>query len=83
MIERKDKAALKEQQRVQEEMRLKNAELIMEGEDVTVDMMAAQLKDQLERYQSLMNGIPLKSHLKMKAQIIAALKEAITKLQKH
>jgi hypothetical protein len=47
-------------------------------DEVTIDMTVAQLKDQLEIYRELMNEIPLRSHLKTKADMIAALKNAIT-----
>jgi hypothetical protein len=50
---------------------------VEEEEHVTVDMTVAQLKDQLEIYRTLVEGIPLKSHLKTKAAMIEALKEAI------
>ena len=52
-------------------------------EDVTVDMTVAKLRDQLEVYRTLVNDIPLKSHLKTKAQMIGALKEAIRKYHKN
>jgi hypothetical protein len=42
-------------------------------------MTAAQLKDQLEIYRTLVDGIPLRSHLKTKAAMVCALKEAIRK----
>jgi dsDNA-binding SOS-regulon protein len=50
-------------------------------EDVTINMTNDQLKDQLEIYRQLMDGIPAKTKLKIKAELIAALREAITRYQ--
>lgn len=83
IVERQEKAAVKEQQKAEEEARLKMIKPIENVEDVTVDMTVAKLRDQLEVYRTLVNDIPLKSHLKTKAQMIGALKEAIRKYHKN
>jgi hypothetical protein len=48
-------------------------------EDVTINMTNDQLRDQLEIYRQLIGDIPGKSKLKIKAELIAALKAAITR----
>jgi hypothetical protein len=79
VTEKRVKVAMRDQKRAQEEARLMGIELITELEYVTTDMTVAQLRDQLEAYRCLVDGIPLKSHLKIKAVMIDALKDAIQK----
>jgi hypothetical protein len=82
-VERRAKIALKEQQKTQAKAQLAGLVQVEEVEHVTIDMTAAQLKDQLEIYQTLVDGIPLKSHLKIKAAMADALKGAIGKYKAH
>ena len=73
------KMAQRTEQRNMEEARLANVQQLEEINDVDINMTVAQLKDQLEIYRGLVDGIPLKSHLKTKAVMIEALKAAIIK----
>jgi hypothetical protein len=50
---------------------------------VTIDLTVAQLKDQLDIYRGLVDGLPVKSHLKTKADMIQALKGAILKYKEN
>jgi hypothetical protein len=77
MMERREKAAQKAQQKNEEEIRLAKIKHVESVEEVTTSMTAAQLKDNLEIYRRLVEGIPLKSHLRTKAEMIEALKDAI------
>jgi hypothetical protein len=77
VAENKAKAALKAQQTAEKEARLAGINQIEAAEDVTINMTVAQLKDQLEIYRGLVDGIPKKTHLKTKAVMIEALKVAI------
>lgn len=77
VADNKAKAALKAQQRDEKEARLAAIKQIEVAEEVNIGMTVAQLQDQLEIYRGLVNGIPKKSHLKTKAVMIEALKEAI------
>jgi cbb3-type cytochrome oxidase cytochrome c subunit len=79
VAQRKEKTALKVQQKTQEQTRLAAIERLENAELVTIDMTATQLKDQLEIYRSLVTDLPLKSHMRTKADMIQALKEAIMK----
>jgi hypothetical protein len=79
ITQRKEKTALKGQQKAQEQTRLAGIEQLEDAEHVTMDMTVAQLKDQLDIYCGLIDGLPLKSHLKTKADMIQALKNAINK----
>jgi hypothetical protein len=79
VVQRKEKTALKVQQKNQEQTRLAEIERLEDAELVTIDMTVTQLKDQLEIYRGLVTDIPLKSHMKTKADMIPALKEAIMK----
>ena len=79
IVQRKEKIALKGQQKAQEQIRLAGIEQLEDAEHVTIDMTVAQLRDQLDIYQCLVDGLPLKSHLKTKADMIQTLKEAIKK----
>jgi len=75
--ERREKMTKKMQQKTQEQSRLAGLQCIHDGQRVTTDMTIAELRDQLEIYRGLVDSIPLKSHLKTKAAMIEALKEAI------
>jgi hypothetical protein len=79
VAQRREKVQQKVQQKTQEESRLAGIRRLENEMDVTTDMTNTELKDQLEIYRSLIDGIPLKSHLKNKAAMIAALEEAITR----
>ena len=83
VVERRAKIVLKEQQKTQAKARLAGLVQVEEIEHVTIDMTVAQLKDQLEIYRTLVDGIPLKSHLKTKAAMVDALKVAIGKYKAH
>ena len=77
--ERREKAALKEQKENDEKIRLASIKLLEEEDDVTDAMVNTQLQDQLAIYRDLVEGVPKKSHLKNKAMMIDALKNAIMK----
>ena len=77
--ERREKTARKAQQEMYEQTRLAALIRVEDLDKVTVDMSVAELRDQLEIYHDLVAGIPLKSHLKTKAVMIEALKDAITR----
>jgi hypothetical protein len=79
VAEKRDKAFQKAQRMTQEKARLAGIECLEDVEQVTVDMTITQLKDQLEIYRKLVDGIPLKSHLRTKAAMLDALKAAIRK----
>jgi cation transport regulator ChaB len=79
VADRRQKMAEKAQKIHATQERLAVVQRMDAVEDVTLNMTNAQLKDQLEIYRPLIDGIPLKSHLKTKADMIAALKEAITR----
>ena len=79
VAEKREKAALKAQKKTEEDARLAGVKQVEVAEDITIDMTAAQLRDQLEIYRKLVDGILPKSHLKTKATMVEALKEAITK----
>jgi hypothetical protein len=79
IADRKQKMADKAQKIHDTQARLAAVQRVDAIEDVTLNMTIAQLKDQLEIYRSLIDGIPLKSYLKTKADMIAALKTAINR----
>lgn len=79
IAKQKEKLAQRTEQRNMEEARLANIQQLKDINDVDINMTVAQLKDQLEIYRGLVDGIPLKSHLKTKAVMVEALKVAITK----
>jgi hypothetical protein len=83
ITQRKEKTALKGQQKAQEQTRLAGIEQLEDAECVTMDMTVAQLKDQLDIYRGLVDSLPLKSHLKTKADMIQALKNAIIKFKEN
>jgi hypothetical protein len=65
----REKLAQRKELKTQKQTRLASIKQIEDVDEVTIDMTAAQLKDQLEIYRGLVNGIPLKSHLKTKAEM--------------
>ena len=83
VVQRREKVAAKVQQKTQEETRLAGVKQMKNEEHVILDMTAAQLKDQLDIYRRLVDGVPKKSHLKAKAAMIEALKVAIEKHKGH
>jgi len=50
IVQRKEKIALKGQQKAQEQIRLAGIEQLEDVEHVTIDMTVAQLRDQLDIY---------------------------------
>jgi len=79
VVQRWEKVWQKVQQKSQEQLRLAEIKRVENEMDVTIDITNTKLKDQLEIYRSLVDGIPLKSYLKNKAAMIAALEKAISK----
>ena len=79
IADRRQKMAEKAQRQHDTEARLAIVHRVDAVEDVTLSMTNNQLRDQLEIYRQLVDGIPGKSQLKIKADLIAALKAAITK----
>jgi hypothetical protein len=79
IADRKQKMAEKAQKLHDIEARLAAVDHVDAVEDVTLSMTNDQLRDQLEIYRQLIDGIPGKSQLKIKAELIAALKAAITR----
>ena len=77
VVGKRSKQAHKAQEKSEKEARLAEIQRIEAVEDVSIKMTNDQLRDQLDIYRTLVNAIPLKSHLKTKAELIKALKEAI------
>jgi hypothetical protein len=83
VIERQEKTMQKTWQKDEEEARLAGLNCVTDVEEVTTNLTIVKLKDQLEIYRRLVDGVPLKSHLRTKAEMIEALKNAIRKYQAH
>jgi len=79
VADQRQKIAEKAQKMHDKQARLAAIQRVDAVEDVTLNMTNDQLRDQLEIYRELIDGIPIKSQLKIKADLIAALKEAITR----
>ena len=77
VVGKRSKKAQQAQAKSDKESRLAKIQRVEAVEDVSIKMTNDQLRDQLEIYRALVDDIPPKSHLKIKADLIKALKEAI------
>ena len=79
VADQRQKMAEKAEKQHTTQARLAAVQRVDAVEDVTINMTNDQLRDQLEIYRQLIDGIPGKSKLKIKAELIAALRAAITR----
>ncbi len=62
---------------------LNSVKFIRSEDDVNPKMLRVELEDQLEKYRSLIPGIPLKSHLTKNAARVECLKDAIRRYKEN
>ena len=79
VTDQRQKMAEKAEKQHTTQARLAAVQRVDTVEDVTINMTNDQLRDQLEIYRQLIDDIPGKSKLKIKAELIAALRAAITR----